>query len=299
MHVTMINTLRRRRSVPAELFYSYWRDTHVGVAARLVGIDTLYTHQVQFDPAGWPSLPGVSSHLPEAQLFDGVPEPAFATASDLEAFGSAMGPLMADEVNIFERTIGYNSLGENSQTLKQSRNFAPNGQLDAAAYLLFIQRRSGIDQRDFRSGIRHMAGSFAGDDAIGKVRYHLLEPYDDTDVFLDAESGGVSHGLSAEHQHQAVIEIAFADRQAQAAFHSGDAWTKTMNDQRDLCRAIHPFAMTHTYTWKLHGRLTLAGLRGAHVVDQIGALRAMNQVDPQTLRLFTQGSGEVGNLQLE
>lgn len=299
MHVTMINTLRRRRSVPEELFYSYWRDTHVGVAVRLAGIDTLHTHRVHFDPTGWPSLPSVSAYLPEEQLFDGVPEPSFATPSDIEAFGSAMGPLMADEVNIFERTIGYNSLRDNSLTVKQSGNLVPNGQLDTRAYLLFLQQRTGIDQHAFRSGIRAVSGAFAEDGAVRKVRYHLLEPYDDTDVFLDAESGGVSHGLAEEDQHQAVIEIAFADSQAQAAFHSGGTWTQIANDQRDLCRAIHPFAMTHTYTWKQHGRLTLAGLRGAHVVDQIAALGALNQITPQTLRLFTEGTGEVGDLQLK
>lgn len=74
MYLTMINTLRRRRSVPLELFYEYWRDTHVAVAARLPGIHTLRTHWVDWDEGRrWPTTDGVDAELAEHLRFQGIP----------------------------------------------------------------------------------------------------------------------------------------------------------------------------------------------------------------------------------
>ena len=71
------------------------------------------------DEAGraWPETPGIGRHLPEEDRFEGVPEPVFLTEENVGRFGAAMTPLMNDEVNIFEETIGYQALGANSRTL--------------------------------------------------------------------------------------------------------------------------------------------------------------------------------------
>ncbi len=287
LYLTMINTLRRRQSVPLPLFYEYWRDTHVGVAARLPGIDTLRTHWVDWDEGRrWPVIDGVGSELAESLRFQGIPEPCFTSVEDVHRFGASMGPLMSDEINIFERTIGFRSMGNNSVTLKQDALQAPNGPLPGPRYLLFMQQRDELPSPTFRDGVRRVGVGLAASAQVSKVRLHLLEPYDDTSVFLDAGADAVSHGLAARDQYQAVVEIGFDDMAAQEGFHAGEQWIMLRDQLRELCRSLHPFAITRTYTPKLDGRLTLSGLRGAAVVDQIRALAAVNQVQPATLALF-------------
>lgn len=297
MYITMINTLRRRRTVPLELFYEYWRDTHVGVAARLPGIHTLKTHWVDWDEGRrWPTIDGVDCELAEHLRFEGIPEPSFVSAEDLDRFGAAMGPLMRDEINIFERTIGFISLGENTTTLKQDIVVAPNGLLPGVRYMLFLRQRPGRDT-SFRDGIREVGASFATSAEVSKCRMHFLEPYDDTEVFLDAGADSVSHGLAVDDQYQAVLEVGFEDIAAQDEFHRSTNWTAASARLREMCAAIHPFRIWRTYTPKLDGRLTLSGLRGTAVVDQIRALSAINQVDAETMALF-HGTDEVVETQL-
>lgn len=297
MYLTMINTLRRRQSVPLPLFYEYWRDTHVGVAARLPGIDTLRTHWVNWDEGRrWPPIDGVDSELAEHLRFQGIPEATFASAEDLEHFGASMGPLMRDEINIFERTIGFRSLGDNSLTLKQDELVAPNGLPTGPRYMLFLQQLDDLGSPDFHSGVRSVGATLTASAPVSKVRLHLLEPYDDTRVFLDAGAEAVSHGLASVDQYQAVIEVGFDTDAARNEFHGGHDWHIVSEGLRELCRGLHPFAITRTYTPKLDGRLTLSGLRGAAVVEQIRALSAINQIEPSTLALF--GGEDVAEMQL-
>ena len=300
MYLTMVNTLRRRRSVPLDLFYAYWRDTHCGISARLPGLYNLQTHWVSWDDGrSWPSLAGVESELPEEQRFDGVPEPSYLTAEDMQAFGAAMAPLMNDEHNIFEKTIGYSSLGANSTTVKDQLNPAPNGELGSLSYLLFVRQRPHIPAAEFRGSTSEVARLLAQDVNVVKLRLHLLEPYASSEVFLDAGTADVSHAIDPADQHQAVIHIGFADSATQDAFHDGTAWQNAIPVLQGLFAALHPFRLTRTYTWKVAGQPTLAALRGAHVVDQIRALGAANQVQPDTLALFESGFGSVGALQLD
>lgn len=291
MYLTMINMLRRRRSVPLGLFYEYWRDTHVGVAARLPGIDTLRIHWVDWDEGcRWPSIDGVDSEVAEHLRFEGIPEPSFVSAEDVGRFGAAMAPLMRDEINIFERTIGFRSLGGNTATFKQDGEVAPNGPLPGFRYMLFLRQRTGREW-SFRDGVRELAASLAMSVEVSKCRMHLLEPYDDTEVFLDAGVDAVSHGLALADQYQAVLEVGFDDMTAQDTFHASSIWTKGSAHLQRVCAAVHPYRIMRTYTPKLDGRLTLSGLRGAAVVDQIRAVGAMNQVDDETMALF----GAVGS----
>ena len=287
MYMTMINTLRRRSSVPLPLFYEYWRDTHVAVAARLPGIDTLRTHWVDWDEGRqWPAIDGVDAELAESLRFQGIPEPSFTSAANLEQFGASMGPLMSDEINIFERTIGFRSMGDNSVTLKQDAVLAPNGPPAGPRFMLFLQQRGGLTAADFRASVRGVGAQLADSAHTDKVRLHLLEPYDDTNVFLDAGVDAVSHGLAVVDQYQAVVEVGFDDAAAQEQFHTGGQWSVAAKELRDICRSLHPLKITRTYTPKLEGHLTLSGLRGVAVADQIRALHATNQVEPATLALF-------------
>lgn len=288
MHLTMINTLRRRRSVPEQLFYDYWRDAHVSIACRLPGIHDLWTHALSFERGGrWPPIMGIDGCLRPTEWFDGVPEPAFLTADDVSLFVEAMGPLMADEDNLFEETISYQSLGDNSTTYVDRLDPTPNGRLDATKFFVFLRHRDGVDQPALRRYLTSaLAPRIAEHPLVRKFRLHLLEEYVDSDVLLDAGSSRVSHRKTKADQYQAVYEIAFRDPLAMREFHSSSTWTESQSEQREYLAAAHAALITHTYTWRYHGELTLAGLRTSAVAEQIRALGATNQLTPQVNALI-------------
>ena len=289
-YLTMINPLRRRRSVSPDVFYAYWRDAHVQIASRLPGIHSLWINWLDYDGGQiWPAVPGVESHLPEEDRFDGVPEPTFLTAADLDRFGGAMAPLMDDEANIFEETIGYRSLGENSRTfVDRLADPAPNGDEDVLRLLVFAQARDRGAIADFRALMVDQFGPvLSADPRVLKLRTHLFEPYENADVFLDAR--GLSHSKAPEKQYQGCFEIVFADPLELARFVRDDAWASLAAELRRHVRGLHAFQVTRRYCMRWNGDLTLAGLRTAAVAEQIKQLGALNQLDPSVIALLAGG----------
>jgi hypothetical protein len=285
----MVNTLRRRRSVPEDLFYEYWRDAHVQIAARLPGIHSLWTHWVAFDDTGlWPRVDGVDGDLAEHLRFDGVPEPTFLRAENVETFVANMGVLMQDERNIFDETISYPSRGDGSATVVDRLvDPAPAGLAGGLRMLVYLRRNQEVGHQAFHRWVADdLAPALAGDERVLKLRRHLLEPYDDSAVVLDAGSDSVSHRKAPGDQHQAMLEVVVADRAALADLAHGDAWRGSVAGQRHHLGAAHAFRATRTYCMKFNGRLTTAGLRTAAVAEQIAAVGASNQLSAEVRRLM-------------
>jgi hypothetical protein len=291
--LTMVNTLRRRRSVPADLFYEYWRDAHVQIAARLPGIHSLWTHWVAFDDDDrWPRVDGIDGRLAEELRFDGVPEPTFLTEEAVGAFVRGMAPLMRDERNIFEETISYPSLGAGSRTLvDRLPDPAPAGDQGVLRMLVYLRRRDTVPHGAFHDWVgSDFAPALAADPRVLKLRRHLLEPYDDDAVVLDAGAHSVSHRKAPADQYQAVLEVVVEGDEALGAFGRGEAWRNSLPGQREHLAAAHPFVATRTYCMRFNGELTTAGLRTAAVAEQIEALGAANQLEPEVRRLVGTGS---------
>jgi hypothetical protein len=287
--LTMVNTLRRRRSIPEDLFYEYWRDAHVQIAARLPGIHSLWTHWVAFDDAGlWPRVDGIEGDLAEHLRFDGVPEPTFLRAEDVEAFVANMGVLMQDERNIFEETISYPSMGDGSVTLiDRLVDPTPAGDQGGLRMLVYLRRRRDVGHAAFHAWVASsFAPALAGDERVLKLRRHLLEPYDDSAVVLDAGADSVSHRKAPGDQYQAMLEIVVPDEAALAQFADGDVWGGSVAGQLDHLEAAHAFRASRTYCMKFNGRLTTAGLRTAAVAEQIAAVGASNQLSPEVRGLL-------------
>lgn len=288
--LTMLNPLRRRRGVPLDLFYAYWRDAHVQIAARLPGIHDLRIHQVSFETAGlWPRVPGVDHELPENDRFEGVPEPDFLTQDDLGRFLANMGPLMDDEANIFEETIGYQSLGANTVThVDRLAPPGPDGDPSLVRYLVFVKAAGDVTAEAFREFVgESLAAALVADPRVLKLRTHLFEPYDNAAVALDAAA--VSHHKAPDKQYQAAYEIAFGDPLELTRFAQGPAWAGTLDGQGRHLRAAHPFRILRSYQMKEGGELTLVGLRTPAVAEQIVRLGALNQLHPDVVHLVRTG----------
>jgi hypothetical protein len=281
MFLTMIITLRRRSAIPPELFYDYWVNAHAGqIASRLPGIYDLRLHELSYE-AGllWPWVPEIDHELPEEDRFDGIPEPAFASEEGLQQFVGAMAPLMDDEANIFEETIAYQSLGENSTTFVDRTDSAGN---DVRRFLLFLKARGDVEAfREFL--LNELAPGFAAAHQVLMLRAHLFEPY--TDDYGGMDARGLSHAKPPEKQYQAMIEIAFRDGLELGTFARSPAWTGTLDRQAEHIRACHAFGVSIVHTLRRDGELTLAGMRTPMIADLIARVGAASQLEPAVVDL--------------
>jgi hypothetical protein len=283
--LTILFTLRRRRSVPEDLFYAYWRDTHCQISARLPGMHQLWIHFLDYDRGrAWPQVPGIGQELAEADRFEGVPEPVFLTEADVNRFGAAMTPLMNDEVNIFEETIGYQALGSNSATIcDRLADPAPDLPEGVLRFLVFCKRSDGIEPDRFRAFMRErLAPAWAESDEVLKLRMHLFEPYVNEDLLMDARD--LSHYKAPDKQYQACLEVVFDDALAMRRFAASAAWLG--EEQGRHMREQHAFEVVRRYTMRYGGRMTLTGLRGSGVAEQIRRIGAVNQLEPEVVELL-------------
>jgi hypothetical protein len=283
--LTILFSLRRRRSVPEDLFYAYWRDVHCQISARLPGMHQLWIHFLDYEHGrAWPQVPGIARELDEADRFEGVPEPVFLTEEDVNRFGAAMSPLMNDELNIFEETIGYQALGANSRTvLDRLPDPAPDLPENALRFLIFIKQAEGVDSEGFRLFMTdRLAPAWAGAPELLKLRMHLFEPYMNEDLLMDAQE--LSHYKAPKKQYQACLEVVFADALAVRRFAASPAWLA--DEQRAHIREQHAFEVVRRYTMRYGGQMTVTGLRGAAEAELIHRVGAINQLAPDVVDLL-------------
>jgi hypothetical protein len=285
MFLTMIIPLRRRRAIPLDLFFEYWVNAHAAqIAARLPGIHDLWLHELDYDAGQlWPRVSGVESELAEEDRFEGIPEPAFVDEAGVQAFLAAAAPLMDDEPNIFEETVAYQSIGDNSTTfVDRSEPNAAGGDRGIVKFLVFLQARDSADAfRAFATG--ELAPRLAASEHVLKLRQHLFEPYHDDYGGMDAR--GLSHAKTPEKQYQGMVEIGFRDRMSFGAFARSDAWAGLRDRYAEALRGAHAFAVPVTHRLRRDGELTLAGLRTPMVADLIERVGAASQLEPAVVDL--------------
>ena len=241
--MTILFALRRKRSVPEDLFYAYWRDAHCQISSRLPGQYHLWTHRLDYDLGqAWPRIPGVERHLPEEDRFEGVPEPVFLTEADLKTFLPKMSPLMNDEYNLFEETIGYRALGDHSRVfVDRFADPAPVFDEGGLRLLVFCKQVESLSTDEFRSFMfDRLAATWSQAGEVLKLRMHLFEPHVNEDVLIGGER--LSHYKAPEKQYQAAFEIVFDDALAMHRFATSGHWLA--DEQAAHMRAQHAFRVT-------------------------------------------------------
>jgi hypothetical protein len=285
MFLTLVITLRRRRAIPLDLFFAYWVNAHASqIASRLPGIHDLWLHELSYEEGlVWPRVPGVAWELAEEDRFEGIPEPAFLGEEGVGEFLSANAPLMDDEPNVFEETIAYSSLGENSKTLVD-RTDDPRGEAGVLKFMLFLQARPGVDSDEFREFV---AGTFApalaSSEHVLKLRRHLFEPY--TDDYGGMDARGLSHAKAPEKQYQASVEVSFANALELDKLVRSETWRELASALPASLSGCHAFRVPVTHRLRRDGELTLDGLRTPLVADLIRRVGAASQLQPGVVDL--------------
>ncbi len=289
MFLTMIFSLKKRPGIPLDLFYNYWVNAHAAqIAARLPGIDHLWLHEISYeDGQVWPHTPGVEFHLAPEHRFEGVPEPCFETEEHLHAFLGAMEPLMTDEANVFEETVAYQSLGDNSTTYVDDT--PPSFEAPRLLkFLLFLRKADGVSVEDFRKYLSdELAPAWARADEVKKLRLHRFEPYRDDSEMADASA--VSALAPPPRRYDAMIEIAFENGLDLARFAKSPVWTEDHKRRAEFIAACHAFKVNVTHNLKRDGGLTFEGLRTPIIAKSIEQVTAISQFNDSVMALQNAG----------
>lgn len=268
------------------MFFDYWSGAHTQISSRLPGIHQYF--QQHLDADAGQLFPGAKEFSDAAAHtgFFGDAEITFADERDLGEFAAALEPLMQDEQNVFAKTISYQATRENTATIKDTTvDDSPNGDLGSnEKYLLYVRRDLSEGEAPFREAMRTVADRLASSDDVVKVRYRLVDYYDNDAVTLLAPN--VSNFEPDSQQVQACIEVVFRDALSRRRYGESALCGEVTGILRDRSAAVHPMRALRTFTVYNHGEITLAGLRTPQMAAQIAAIGAVNQIDGFTRELM-------------
>lgn len=288
IHVAMMNLLWPRRGLSRQLFFDYWSGAHTQISSRLPGIHQYFQHHL--DHTAGESFPESASFpraSPETPGFFGDAEITFASAVDLTAFAVALDPLMADEQNVFDKTISYQALGENVRTaVDMQDDDSPNGDLgQCEKFMLYTRRRVDVSLSEFRARIRDgLLDVLIESGHVVKARVRLVEHYDNSAVTLSAPN--VDNDEPDDSQIDAAIEVVFSSPSARRSWGETPAASTVARTLQEVARDVFPCRVLRTFTVYNHGQITLAGMRTPQMAAQIAAIGAINQSSAQTIALM-------------
>ncbi|KOP26889.1 hypothetical protein AMR41_07890 [Hapalosiphon sp. MRB220] len=76
--------IKKRKEIDLDTFYSYWKNIHGPVSARLPGQFQYWQYHFTHNNAIWPSIDGIEYEVPEEDQFDGVAELTFLSTKDCQ-----------------------------------------------------------------------------------------------------------------------------------------------------------------------------------------------------------------------
>ncbi len=86
-----------------------------------------------------------------------------------------------------------------------------------------------------------------------------------------------------------MLEIAFVDPLQRRQILASPAFLDLQGDQSKHVSKVAVFKVSGVYTYIRDGNLTTAGLRGSRAAELIRALGAINQVQPEVVKLLKSG----------
>ena len=239
--------LKGRTGLTTEQFRAYWKDAHGPLCARLPGLFQYKQFHLLPDGGGiWPAPAGVARVTPADEQIDGIAELTFTSDDNRQAWVDAGLPLMIDEQNCFDETIGYLVTGKRSQTyVDRLQNDVPNGPIGAARYHVLLKRKHGVSTdrlREFLLG--QFAPNIARHPLVLKFRLHLLDEY----TKPAPPAPNVFHEPSMERQIHAAFEIAFSTRLELAQFLASDEYERAIAGIGEIVRQMSVFAEEAAYS---------------------------------------------------
>lgn len=276
-----------RKDVPLTVPYQYWRDIHGVLAARIPG---LYQYrQLHLSPVKgdiFKSIPGINFNLPKEDQPNGIAQLLFLSKEDVQTFGShpfVTKHIFEDEQYLVERNATQWSSGKMTATSKDVMNEEqPQGPVKHSNFVMALRKRKDISTASFQQYIMNvLVPSWSEKDNVLRLRYHLLESYDDKAW----QSPNVKHDWDIEKQYQGWIELVIKE-ESQADVLLTALEKDELKKHIDV---IHAYPVFEKYTLVYKGQPTDVGYRGYPATQIIKKASAVNQQQHQLLAaLFDQ-----------
>jgi hypothetical protein len=282
---TLYILLKKREEIDWQTFYSYWKNVHGPVSARLPGQYQYWQYHLTHNQDNiWPSIDGVEYKISEEEQLDGIAELTFESQENFQTWINTAAILDSDQQNFVSKAVMYLTTHGNSKTyLNSIENSSPIGNIDAIKFHVMVKKANTITVDKFRKYMLDtFAESFCKSDLVLKFKLHLLEEHDNS----LPPAPGVSYYEPLEKQYQAAFEIAFKNSIDMETFFNSEAYTSVVKDQRKYIKQFATFLEQGTYTFIDNGKLTLAGQRTSTVAELITNLGATNQTQDKILNLM-------------
>lgn len=259
----VVPVLYRKDGVGFEDFSTYWSDVH-GTFVALVEGPTRYRqiHFQAYDPRTWRS-DAIAKDLPEGRELGGIAEFIYPNADALRAWQASVGAFAdADDPNVFGRSASYTA---SPGTITTGPDAPALGGIHLAVMLKAAGSRDALAsflKSDFIPGCAAASG-------VRFAQAIFLDRYQTSAAPL--AEGEIDRSLKPHEQHDAVLDLAFADEAAMEAFFTHTLPTLGFEQHVGLVNAYRA-ACLHVLID--NGRVTLAGWLGskrAALVERVGA----------------------------
>eukprot|EP00899_Mesostigma_viride_P017366 jgi/Mesvir1/25630/Mv01850-RA.1 len=279
--------LWKRRTLPQQLFDDFWRNVHGPVCARIPGQHQYWQYHVDHSEGGiFQVAPGVEILTEFEDQFDGIAELTFRSEADRRTWFDGSGILMDDEHNIFSKAIGYVTNIGNSATLKDLRREpAANEATRYPRFHVLIRKNDLVSVAEFRKYVQDLAGLAYASQQTTKVRVHLFEDIETN----RPDAAGVAHGEDPERVYHAALELAFDTRLDAELFFVSKEYKQAMEKMAKYIKAVLPMPENACYTFVYNDQMTLAGIRGSQIVQNIVDCGAVNQLQDDVMQLMIKG----------
>lgn len=277
--------IKKKKEIDLDTFYSYWKNIHGPVSARLPGQFQYWQYHLPYSRNNiWPNVDGIEYEIPEEDEFDGIAELTFLSEDHCQTWINSANILDSDQQNFVSKAVIYLTNNGNSKTyIDTIENGTPIGNLDVIKFHVMLRKADAITVNDFRNYmVDKFTKSFIQSDLVLKFKLHLLEEHDNS----LPPAPGVSHYEPLEKQYQAAFEIAFKSWIDMENFFDSQAYTAVVQDQKNYIKQFTTFREQGTYTFVYNGKLTLAGQRTSTVAELIANLGATNQTEDNILNLM-------------
>ena len=277
--------LKGRTGLSIDQFRRYWKDAHGPLCARLPGLYQYKQFHLAPDRGGvWPAPEGVSRSTPDDEQIDGIAELTFTSTQNRQAWVDAGLPLMIDEQNCFDETIGYLVTERRSTTfVDRISNDVPNGEVGVARYHVLLKRRLDRPTEELRRFLtEQFAPRVVESSLVLKFRLHLLDEY----TKPAPPAPNVFHEPSVERQIHAAFEIAFATRLELAEFLASDHYAAASRGVGEYVRQLSIFTEEAAYSLVEDGKATLMGQRSPSVAKTITEAGATSNLSDDVVSLM-------------
>jgi len=246
-HFSSSILLWMRTDKPRQAGMDRWKGPHSKIISANPGLlEYRQIHFAENNTGLWPAISDVETNIPQNRKIDGV---ADVTLKDLFSIfrGKKQNKLAyADEVNLFNRTILYAALPNNSRWYKVTED---DPKIEASA-MVFFRKKEGVSDKDFKKFINDELTPTLGNTGILKeLRNKVYSPWKQKQW----NTPNVAHDNDKADQFQASIMLSFANKSEMQFFFKSEVIKKLSNRIAIYCSAVDAYDVFETITFVKDG----------------------------------------------